>query len=73
MEVMALSAILRLSPGEVAPWEGTYTLVGHYGEATGIAVWVGQGTRLPLVIAAEVEGPLWYVLVGDADEAVQAA
>ncbi len=65
-------AILRLSPGEPAPWRGTYALVGHYGEPTGVAQWFDEEARLPLA-TAEVEYPLWYVLVGEANSSTQAA
>ena len=57
-------AILRLTPGEVAPWEGQYALVAEWGESLGFAIWRNAGERLPL-ITATVTGPVWYVLVGD--------
>jgi hypothetical protein len=66
-------AILRQSPGEIAFSSGTYALVGHYGEPTGFAVGVKQGDRLPLVAVATRNGPLWFVLVVDCNEASQAA
>jgi hypothetical protein len=66
-------AILRHSLGDVAPSEGTYILVGHYGEPTDFAVWLDKGDRLPLVIVAADIGPLWYVQVDVADERPRAA
>jgi hypothetical protein len=67
-------AILRLAPGDEAPWEGSYALVAEWGESLGFAVWRNKGERLPLTTVAEA-GPVWYVLVGDhvPSEAAQAA
>jgi hypothetical protein len=67
-----MTTILRLTPGDTAPWTGTYSLVGHYGEPAGIARWFDEGARLPLA-TAEVEYPVWYVLVDNADISTQAA
>ena len=64
--------IERLSPGTTARREGTYTLVGHYGEPAGIAQWFEKGASLPLA-AAEVEYPLWYVLIDEISTSSQAA
>lgn len=64
--------VLRLSPGEAAPWEGTYALVGHYGEPLGFALRRNAGEPLPLVaIGVSHEPPLWWHMI-DA-EAAQAA
>jgi len=61
-------AIFRLAPGEIAPWDGLYVFVGHYGEATDLAVWCDRGDRLPhIAITADI-GPLWYVREDEADE-----
>jgi hypothetical protein len=70
--VAKMVAILRLAPGEDAPWEGTYALVGHYGEPAGVAQWFAKGGQLPLA-TADAEYPLWYVLIGEADISSQAA
>lgn len=67
-----MSPVLRLAPGECAPWEGTYVLVGHYGEPTGVAQWFEKGAQLPLA-AAEVEYPLWYVPLEYTSVHIQAA
>ncbi len=64
--------ILRLAPGEPAPWAGTYALVGHYGEPIGFAKRCAKGDRLPLA-AANADGPLWYVLVDFSTMDAQAA
>ena len=65
-------AILRLSPGENAPWKGQYALVREWGESTGIAVWRNKGDSLPLQVVSDEE-PLWYVLTDESNENVQAA
>ena len=69
---MAMMAIVRLGPGEDVPWAGTYALVHEWGEPTGVAIWRDKGERLPLITVA-AEGPLWFVLVGTAEEDMQAA
>lgn len=66
-------AILRHVPGERAPIAGTYALVGHYGEVTGFSVECDSGDRLPLVSAHDDLGHLWYVHVGHAIAAEEAA
>jgi len=59
-------AIVRHQAGELAPADGTYVLVGHYGEATNFAVSCQKGERLPLAIVGEdVEPPLWFVQIGE--------
>jgi hypothetical protein len=59
-------AIVRHEAGDVAPADGTYALVGHYGEATNFAIRCRKGERLPLVIVSEdLEPPLWFVQVGE--------
>ena len=65
--------VVRFSSGEESPWETTYALVGHYGEATGLAVWCCKGDRLPLLVSGDVEGPLWFVPVEEAEESAEAA
>jgi hypothetical protein len=64
--------IYRLAPGEVAPWDGTYRLVADYGEQAGRAVSVKRGIRLPLVEATD-DSELWFILVDEPGEAVNAA
>jgi hypothetical protein len=68
-----MATIVRHQPGDLAPWTGTYVLVGHYGEATDVAVWCARGDRLPLVTIAAAFGPLWFVHVDVADERPRAA
>jgi hypothetical protein len=64
--------IYRLAPGELAPWSGTYRLVGHYGERTDRAVAVKAGEQLPL-IEIEADSEMWFVLEDEPGEAVHAA
>jgi hypothetical protein len=61
-------AIFRLEPGEVAPWPGFYSLVGHYGEGTNFSVWRDRGQRLPTFTGDPEHGPFWFVLVYEANE-----
>ena len=65
--------IFRLQPGEVAPWSGQYALVGHYGEATDASVWCDAGQRLPVLAGPNEVGPLWFVLVEEANEQARVA
>ena len=65
--------ILRLQPGDVAPWPGRYALVGHYGEATDASVWCLEGERLPLLAGPAEFGPFWFVLVEEANEQARVA
>jgi hypothetical protein len=65
--------IIRHAPGEVAPWTGTYALVGHYGECTDLAVLCRAGQRLPVVTVTTDNGPFWFVLVDEANEGTRAA
>jgi hypothetical protein len=67
-----MTTIHRLSPGDPVPWTGTYGLVGHYGEPAGIAQWFDKGVRLPLA-TGQVEYPVWYAFVGNAEISSQAA
>ncbi len=53
--------IYRLAPGEIAPWSGSYRLVGHYGERTGRTVDREAGERLPTV-EVEDDAEMWFVL-----------
>jgi hypothetical protein len=64
--------IRRHLPGEVAPGTGSYALVGHYGEPSGVAVWRDGGERLPLV-SADLEHPLWFFLVDEIMEVAKVA
>lgn len=65
--------ILRHSPGENAPWDGLYVLVGHYGESTDLAVWCDKGERLPRIVTTADIGPLWFVRQDEANQRPRAA
>jgi hypothetical protein len=65
--------ILRFTPGSTVPNGGLYVLVGHYGEATNVAVWCESGERLPLITVAADIGPFWYVQVDVANEQARVA
>lgn len=65
--------LLRLQPGNTAPWTGQYSLVGHYGEGTNFSVWCDAGERLPSVIITSDMGPFWFVLMHEADEQTRVA
>ncbi len=64
-------AILRLAPGDTAPWTGTYKLVAHYGEPMDHTVSIKRGERLPLV-EMTTDTELWFVLMDEAEFAVAA-
>jgi hypothetical protein len=64
--------IYRLAPGELAPWGGTYRLVGHYGERTDRAVAIKAGEQLPL-IEIDSDAEMWFVLEDEPREASNAA
>jgi hypothetical protein len=57
----------------MAPFRGTYVLVGHYGESTDFAVLSDPGERLPFVTVAADFGPLWFVYIGEANEQARVA
>jgi hypothetical protein len=59
-----MSTILRFAPGESAPSDDMYALVGHFGESIGVAIWCDKGKKLPLAVVAEGKGPIWYCQVG---------
>jgi hypothetical protein len=62
--------VMRYEAGEEVPADGTYALVGHYGEATNFAVRCRKGERLPLaIVSEELEPPLWFVQVGEESSA----
>jgi hypothetical protein len=61
-----LSAILRLAPGDVAPWDGTYKLVAHYGEPMGRMVPMKRGERFPLIGVTD-DSELWFVLMDESE------
>jgi hypothetical protein len=65
--------LVRHAPGDFAPWEGTYVVVGHYGEMTDVAVWCEKGDEFPLVTVAADIGPLWFVQVDEAHQGSRAA
>jgi hypothetical protein len=62
----------RLAPGEVAPWDGRYRLVTHYGERMDRMVSIKRGERLPLV-EVEADSELWFVREDELGEAINAA
>jgi hypothetical protein len=55
--------IVRTAPGELTVRSTWYSIDGHYGEHSGVAVWSDAGERLPEVVAVELETPLWYTPV----------
>jgi len=56
--------IVRHEPGGVAPLDGTYALVGHYGEPTNVLIWRRKGEQLPIATGGDgVVAPGWFVLV----------
>lgn len=65
--------LLRLQPGDIAPWAGQYSLVGHYGEGTDLSVWRDAGERLPSVVSTSDMGPFWFVLTHEANEQARVA
>lgn len=65
--------VVRLQPGDLAPWTGRYALVGHYGEATTYSVRLNEGERLPLMSGPAEYGPFWYVLMDEANEQTRVA
>ena len=69
-----MAPIMRSAPGERVEIAGMYCLVGHYGEATGIAAkWHDKGEQFPLLGVSSEAGPLWYVRLYDAAEVSKAA
>jgi len=60
--------ILRFYPGNIAPWSGTYALVGHYGEATTYSVRCDEGSRLPVLTVSGDHEPFWFVFAHEANE-----
>lgn len=66
--------VLRHAQGERVPISDEYVLVGHYGEATGIAPkWLNKGELFPLIGVSAEAGPLWYVRLFVAAELTNAA
>jgi hypothetical protein len=54
--------IVRHEPGDVAPVDGAYVLVGHYGETTNVLIWCRKGERLPSVAGINgIVAPAWFV------------
>lgn len=69
-----MSPLLRHAPGERVEIAGTYVLVGHYGEPTGIVPKrLNEGELFPLLDVSSEAGPLWYVRLYEAAVATQAA
>jgi hypothetical protein len=57
-------AVIRYRPGECVPLTGLYEIVGHYGEATGIAPRrLNEGDLFGPLDADTDAGPMWFVLV----------
>jgi hypothetical protein len=59
-----MSPLERHEPLELARFSAMYAVVGCDGEPAGVAMWFNAGERLPLITVADVEPPLWYVMVG---------
>lgn len=56
--------IVRFEPGEEAPGDARYLLVGHYGEPSGLVVRCDAGEPLPQPppeLRAALKGPYCYV------------
>jgi hypothetical protein len=64
--------IFRLPPGAIAPAAGSYALLREWGEPTGLLVALQRGEQLPLV-AAEQDGPVWWVAREAARQSARAA
>lgn len=58
--------IVRYEPGDIAPLDGAYALVGHYGEATDVLIWRRKGEPLPLTTGVDVlVSPAWFVRLAE--------
>jgi hypothetical protein len=69
-----MAPVIRSAPGERVQISDQYALVGHYGEATGIAPkWLDKGEQFPLLGVSSDAGPLWYVRLYKSAEAALAA
>jgi hypothetical protein len=55
--------IVRYEPSEIVGFTAQYAVVGHYGESSGVALWINAGERLPLITAIDIEPPVWYVRI----------
>lgn len=54
--------IVRYEPEAIVSFDGTYALVGHYGEPTSVLIWCRKGERLPFVAGGDtVVTPAWFV------------
>lgn len=69
----AMIPTFRHEPGDIVPVSGFYILVGHYGEATSLAVWCEQGDSLPLIATTSELGPFWFVRQHETNEATRVA
>jgi hypothetical protein len=59
--------IVRHQAGSTAPRDARYALVGHYGEPTGLAVWLRSGMPFPPPPdEVRLDPPLWYVEMTEA-------
>lgn len=68
-----MTPILRHSPGDRVPSDGTYALVGHFGEATSFAEWFNEGEMFPVPTTVIDIEPLWFVKVYEAQQATRVA
>jgi hypothetical protein len=64
--------ILRFRPGEIAPAEGKFELVDHFGERLNVVIWCEAGERLPLTAVAGVNR-IWFVQADEIAVAARAA
>lgn len=65
--------VVRHYPGDEAPWDGWYVLVGHFGEETSLMSFRKAGEQLPVVTINAELGPCWFVWVDVADQGSAAA
>lgn len=65
--------ILRFTAGEIVPYDGTFAIVGHFGEATDVALGLNKGERFPLITIAADFGSLWFVQMDEANQAAGTA
>jgi len=68
-----MAPVYRHEPGSSAPASGTYTLVGHYGEATYLSAWFDKGERFADIAVLADIGPFWWVEESEANELARVA
>jgi hypothetical protein len=57
-----MMVIVRFEPGALAPCDGRFALVGHFGEPTGFVCECKAGEDLPSKpVDNQLGGLLWYV------------